>query len=153
MPGVRRKNYPIIDGGDYKGDYSEIDKAMISFIKTYGTHYAKSTIMGIGVDFETRYTEKETLDKSKRKREDCSTISGGAQLFGLSTSAKNTECTDTLKDTTQGENTRLQRFISNTYGTLPVSSPAARCDSEGMFLEWLNRKKTFQYLASFSMST
>ena len=49
---------------------------MISFIKTYGTHYAKSTIMGIGVDFETRYTEKETLNNNKQTRDECSTRSG-----------------------------------------------------------------------------
>ena len=134
MSVLRRPLYPIIDA-DYKGDYSKIDKAMISFIKTYGTHYAKSTIMGIGVDFETRYTEKETLKEDKQYREECSTISGGVQLFGLSTSGKGSGCTDSFKDTTKGTNTRLQRFISNTYGTLPVSSSAARCDSEGMFLE------------------
>ena len=133
---MRRPTYPIIDGGDYKGDYSKIDKAMISFIKTYGTHYAKSTIMGIGVDFETRYTENETLENNKQTRNECNTLSGGAQLFGFSSiSGKDTKCTGNLKDTTKGNNTRLQRFISNTYGTLPVSPSTARCDSEGMFLE------------------
>ena len=62
--------------------------------------------------------------------------SGGINLFGLSTSSTNTECTGTLQDTTKGKNTRLQRFISNTYGTLPVSGSVASNDSEGMFLEW-----------------
>ena len=144
MREVKRRTYAIIDGGDYKGDYSEIDKAMISFIKTYGTHYAKSTIMGIGVDFETRYTEKETLEKTKQKREKCSTISGGVQLFGLSISSKDKECTGSLKDTTKGKNTRLQRFISNTYGTLPVSSSTGGMflRTNVMFVEWRNRTKS-----------
>ena len=107
---------------------------MISFIKTYGTHYAKSTIMGIGVDFETRYNEKETLNNNKQTRDECSTRSGGINLFGLSTSSTNTECTGTLQDTTRGNNTRLQRFISNTYGTLPANRGSGGSnDSEGMF--------------------
>ena len=36
--------------------------------QNFGTHYAKETIMGIGVDFETRYTEAETVYHDDRTR-------------------------------------------------------------------------------------
>ena len=39
---------------------AEKNVAMKEFISKFGTHYAKNTVMGIGVDFETRYTEEET---------------------------------------------------------------------------------------------
>ena len=37
-------------------------------IENFGTHYPKESIMGIGVDFETRYTEAETVYHDDRTR-------------------------------------------------------------------------------------
>ena len=132
MGNVHRPNYPIIDGDYYNGDLSKVDEAMISFIKTYGTHYAKSTIMGIGVFFETRYNEQETRDNSKQHREECSTVSGAMNLFGLSIGSTSHKCNGSLEDTTKGFNTKLKRFISDTYGTLPVGQSGA--DSDSIFI-------------------
>ena len=66
---------------------AEKDNAMKNFITKFGTHYAKEAVMGIGVDFETRYNQEETKTFSKADREDCNSEKGGVNIFGFSVEA------------------------------------------------------------------
>ena len=95
---------------------------MIKFIETFGTHYAKESVMGIGVEFETRFTEEETLNYDSQTRNECSSSSGGFSLFGYGGHHSEKECTGSLEDTTIGSDTIVKRFTSTTYGTLPVGT-------------------------------
>ena len=101
---------------------SDKNIVMKKFIEKFGTHYTKESVMGIGVEFETRYTEKETLDHDDQTRNDCSSNSGGFSLFGFGSHHSKTECQGSLNNTTNGKSTRVDRFKSTTYGTLPVKS-------------------------------
>ena len=42
--------------------------AQKKLLQNFGTHYAQESMMGIGVDFETRYTEGETVKNNDRTR-------------------------------------------------------------------------------------
>lgn len=55
-----------IDAAD-KGSAAE-EEALDKLLQNFGTHYAKESMMGIGVDFETRYTEEETVQNNIRTR-------------------------------------------------------------------------------------
>ena len=129
--------YQFINNDDddkYLLNYKSVTDALMTFIETYGTHYAKSTIMGIGVYFETRYTETETNINNEEVRNKCSSRSGGISLLGFKYDSDNKKCEGNLDDTTKGEDTRLKRFISNTYGTLPGgSSSKSSCN---FLTEW-----------------
>jgi len=103
----------------------EKDYAMTSLISKFGTHYAKNTVMGIGVDFETRYTEGETMNHDKQTRNYCSSHSGGFSFLGFGKKDHSTKCTGSLEDTTQGDNTAVKRFTLTTYGTLVTGTDIA----------------------------
>merc|ERR1719369_1415995 len=100
----------------------EKETVMKKFIEDYGTHYASQSVMGVGISFETRYTEQETLDYDEEKRNECSSHSGGESILGFSDGEASKNCTDSLGDTTKGADTSVKRFISTSYGTLPVGS-------------------------------
>ena len=54
---------------DAAGDDPDlIQKAKEKLLENFGTHYPKESIMGIGVDFETRYTESETVFHDDKTR-------------------------------------------------------------------------------------
>ena len=82
---------------------SESSSAMDSFISKFGTHFALTTVMGVGVNFETRYTEEETLNHSDQTLNECSSRSGGFQLFGFGSHSSTTDCEGSLNDTTSGK--------------------------------------------------
>ena len=44
---------------------------MKNLIANYGTHYSKRTIMGVGIEFEARYTEKDNKDLNVKMKESC----------------------------------------------------------------------------------
>jgi len=96
----------------------EKSNAMHEFISMFGTHYAKKTIMGIGADFETRYNEEETLNYDSNTRNECSSHSGGFRIFGIGKRTSSSKCKGLSDDATTGDNTKVERFVSTTYGTL-----------------------------------
>ena len=59
------------------------------------------------------------MNYDEKTRNECSSYSGGASLFGFSHDESETKCSGSLEDTTQGENTAVLRFTSRSYGTLP----------------------------------
>ena len=66
-----------------------------------------------------RFTNKETLNHDEQTRNECSSKSGGVELFGFGTDISTSKCSGSLSDTTQGQNTAVKRFTSRSYGTLP----------------------------------
>ena len=92
---------------------------MKHFIDKFGTHFSKKTVMGIGTQFETRFTEEETKKHDKETRNKCSSSSGGFHIFGFGTDHSETKCTGSLKDTWQGKDTSVKRIRVTSYGTLP----------------------------------
>ena len=104
---------------DKAADENEKHKAVLDFIEKFGTHYAKHSIMGIGSVFETRYTQKETLDNNEKTRNDCSSNSGGFQLFGFGAKTSKEECSGSLSNTVDGQDTSIKRFTATSFGTLP----------------------------------
>ena len=100
----------------------EKDEKMKAFIQKFGTHYASQSVMGIGTIFETRFTESESYRHDQSVRNQCSTTSGGFRLFGFGYSKSHTKCKGSMRDTTRGKKTSLERFRSTSYGTLPSGS-------------------------------
>ena len=49
-------------------DPALIQQATEKLLENFGTSYPKESIMGIGVDFETRYTEAETVYHDDKTR-------------------------------------------------------------------------------------
>ena len=66
-----------------------------------------------------RFTYWETLHHDEQTRNKCSSKSGGVKLFGFATDISTSKCTGSLSDTTQGQNTVVDRFTSRSFGTLP----------------------------------
>ena len=52
-------------------------------------------------------------------RNKCNSNSGGFSFIGINHSSSSSECTDSLTDTTNGENTAVKRFTYKSYGMLP----------------------------------
>ena len=61
------------------------------------------------------------MDYDEQTRNDCSSRSGGYKLFGFGHESSEDKCTDSLKDTTQGKNTVMKRFVSTSYGIPEVN--------------------------------
>jgi len=96
----------------------EKDNAMKDLISNFGTHYAKKTLMGIGVYFETRYNEEEKITHDSQTRNECSSRSGGFSIFGIGLGSDSSKCSGSLEDTTAGADTAAKRFTFTTYGTM-----------------------------------
>ena len=108
---------------------------MKDFIDKFGTHFSKKTVMGIGTQFETRFTEEETKKHDKETRNKCSSSSGGFHIFGFGTDDSEKECTGSLKDTWKGKDTSVSRIRVTSYGTLPE----VKTDNFLLMIELLNR--------------
>ena len=139
-----KKNY--IDDGDF----SRVETAMIKFIKNYGTHYAHKITMGFGVDFETRFTEKETNEYSEQIRSKCAKNTGEVNIFGLKSGGGKEDCEKIDEEYKDESTNRLQRFVQQTYGTLPGRSKCSEdeknpCESAPL-ADWTKVAKE-QYLA------
>ena len=91
---------------------------MKNFITKFGTHYAKEAVMGIGVDFETRYNQEETKTFTQGQRQKCNSENGGVGIFGFSVNANDTDCKGTMGNMTIGGNSSVKRWQVTTYGTL-----------------------------------
>ena len=55
-------------------------------------------------------------------RNQCNSNSGGIEILGYGVNGATEKCKESLANTTNGINTRVERFTSTTYGTLPVGS-------------------------------
>merc|ERR1719369_598135 len=100
----------------------EKETVMKKFIEDYGSHYARKSVMGVGISFETRFTEQETKENDVETRNKCASQSGGSSIFGASFGHGSENCTGSLEDTTQDVGTSVARFIFSTYGTLLTNS-------------------------------
>ena len=98
---------------------TEKETVMKDFIGKFGTHFSKKTVMGIGTQFETRFTEGETKKHDRETRNFCSSSSGGFHLFGFHYDHSKKKCTGSLQDTWQGKDTSVFRIKKTSYGTLP----------------------------------
>ena len=72
--------------------------------------------------FSHRFTEGETLKYDSNTRNQCNSNSGGIEILGYGVNGATEKCKESLANTTNGINTRVERFTSTTYGTLPVGS-------------------------------
>ena len=110
------KAIKIIDLAQSKTDKETVMK---DFIGKFGTHFSKKTVMGIGTQFETRFTEEETIKHDRETRNECSSNSGGFNIFGFHAHHSQTKCTGSLNDTWMGKDTSVSRIRATSYGTLP----------------------------------
>ena len=69
-----------------------------------------------------RFTEQETMNHDDQTRNQCSSNSGGIKLVGFGVKGSKKKCTGTLENTAIGHDTKVKRFISKTYGSLPPGS-------------------------------
>ena len=60
----------------------EKDMTMKQFISDFGTHFARKSTMGIGIQFETRYTELETIQHDQNTLRKCNTRTGKLGILG-----------------------------------------------------------------------
>ena len=97
---------------------AEKDTAMTNFITKFGTHYAKEAVMGIGVDFESRWNQEETRIFSKSDRDNCNSEKGGVNIFGFSAGGSDTKCHGSLGNITMDGKSAVDRWRVTTYGTL-----------------------------------
>ena len=101
-------------------DNSVLEAEVKSFIQEYGTHYAASSKMYIGVEFEHRYTESETKEFTKTRRKECSSSVGGFDILGLIKYDESSKaCTKDFSKDTFEEGSVIERFKSRSFGTIP----------------------------------
>ena len=90
----------------------EKDEAMRSFIKEFGTHYGKKTIMGVGLKFENRWTSTETKHHSETKLNRC-TAENGARILGMQLQDDTKDCANANLAITTG--TYIHTYIAYLY--------------------------------------
>jgi hypothetical protein len=56
---------------DRASSEAEAKESMKNLIDNFGTHYSKKTTMGVGVEFETRFTEKDNLANDVKTKDSC----------------------------------------------------------------------------------
>ena len=93
---------------------NEKELAMETFIEKFGTHYAQSSMMGVGVNFETRYTEQETMEHDDQTLKECNTESGSSSVLGFTSGGSESKCTGSLNNTNTG-NTYLMMMICSIF--------------------------------------
>jgi len=89
------------------------------FIDNYGTHYAKKSEMGVGMEFETRYNREETRDSTVEQRNKCNNKSKGFSVFGIGASSESNECSSFDAAANDAGSSLVRRNESITYGVLP----------------------------------
>ena len=82
---------------------SEKQSAMKKFINEFGTHYAKKTVMGVGLKFETRWTQEEKQYNSETKLNKCTSVMG-AKLFGMQLEDDTKDCDEGSLGISTGKN-------------------------------------------------
>ena len=50
---------------------AEAKESMKNLMDNFGTHYSKKTKMGVGLEFETRFTEKDNLVYDVKTKDSC----------------------------------------------------------------------------------
>ena len=101
------------------------DLVMKQFISDFGTHFAKMSTMGIGIEFETRYTEKETIDHESKTLKKCNTRSGKLGILGYQgpePEVSNQESEEQVT-TTMLPMTTLPPYLTGYYSNTPYYNP------------------------------
>ena len=124
------------------------DLAMKQFISNFGTHFAKKSIMGIGIEFETRFNEKETIEYDPDTLKKCNTRSGKLSILGyqgpepeVSNEQSEEQVTSTMLPMTTLP-PYLTGYYDNTPYYNPHETPLAKVECEGSLNNTLIGKDT-----------
>jgi hypothetical protein len=91
------------------------------FIDEFGTHYAKTTILGVRLLSERRYDTKERANYQDKELKNCNTASG-VKVIGMQVDPDLEQCQIPSLMGDDFSSHELQRFIVTTFGSYAVSN-------------------------------
>jgi len=97
----------------------EVKELANIFIQKFGTHYNKRTVLGVGFDYESRYTKQQIQDSTLEERKKCTSGNAKISAFGASIGGDGSDCTSSLKEQGSDLESGLKSSAYHTIGTLP----------------------------------